>query len=170
MDAMAVSICAGLSGTTDRVSIGLKTAALFGLFQFGMPILGWMAGTAFSTVISGIDHWLAFGILVVIGAKMLHESRKASCSNAPGRTTAVLLALALATSIDAFAVGLSYAFLAAPIALPAIIIGIVTFILSFSGYLGGSRMGVAAGRWAEIFGGGILIGIGIKILLEHLLA
>ncbi|MDD1676364.1 MAG: manganese efflux pump MntP family protein [Methanomicrobiales archaeon] len=169
MDAMAVSICAGLAQSAGRISYGLKLAALFGLFQFGMPVLGWIIGTAFDTIISGIDHWLAFGILAVIGAKMLYESRKSACSRTPVHSITVLLALALATSIDAFAVGLSYAFLAAPIALPALTIGIITFILSFSGYLGGSRLGDAAGRWAELSGGAILLGIGIKILLEHLL-
>lgn len=171
MDAVAVAMACGLAAREGRPGRqAFKIALFFGLFQALMPLLGWLAGMSLRSLISGLDHWVAFGLLAFVGGKMFVESfrlKEATGSSGPMRLPTLLL-LSLATSIDALAVGLSLSLLRTPIAGPALLIGAVTFILSFLGGLLGSRLGTRFGRRVEALGGLILVGIGVKILLEHL--
>jgi manganese efflux pump family protein len=177
MDAFAVSIGSGVCVPYIKPYHAIRASLAFGFFQFAMPLLGWLLGSAFSSLIRGFDHWIAFGLLAFVGAKMILESFKledpAACSDeerAKGdiRNAGTLLVLALATSIDALAVGLSYSVLGAPILLPSAIIGGVTFALCAAGIEFGKRIGARFERWAELAGGVVLVGIGAKILVEHL--
>ena len=175
MDAFAVSITTGVRIKRHRVSNALKIGLLFGAFQAFMPVLGWLAGYSFQDLISEIDHWLAFILLTIIGIKMIYESFKLESNNevdnkAPNPIKLnILLILAIATSIDALAVGFTFAFLEISIITPVIIIGLVTFLLSFLGVFIGNKLGDVFQNKVQIIGGLILIGIGIKILTEHLL-
>jgi manganese efflux pump family protein len=178
MDAFAVSVSAGICIPDLKPRHGLRTALAFGSFQFLMPVLGWYLGGTFRALIQGFDHWIAFVLLVAVGGKMLLEARKMgspeSCPDEEKSAARILdlgglLVLALATSIDALAVGLSYSIIGSPILLPATVIGIVTFALSFIGCEFGKRIGARFERWATLAGGLVLIGIGVKIALEHLL-
>ncbi len=170
MDALAVSIAKGLCMTRNRRRSALVIASFFGGFQMLMPTVGWAAGQSFSTIISGVDHWIAFGLLTLIGAKMIYDSSK---KDAPQNEETLklhsLLTLAIATSIDALMVGLSFAFLQTSIFEPILAIGAVTFILSFVGFIFGCRLGSYFGGKIKVVGGLILIVIGLRILLEHLL-
>ncbi|MFH1038950.1 MAG: manganese efflux pump MntP family protein [PVC group bacterium] len=171
MDAFAVSIASGFKMKVLNPAHALIIALFFGGFQALMPVIGWAAGVRFRVILSGFDHWAAFGLLAAIGVKMIYESFKLDDQE---QTDAdfnfpVLLTLSLATSIDALAVGLSLSFLRVAIALPAVIIGTVTFLLSFLGVVLGNKVGHFFERKIEIAGGIILIGIGIKILIEHLI-
>lgn len=170
MDSFAVSITSGISMKNLRINNALKIAMFFGLFQAGMPIIGWLAGLSIREFISGIDHWIAFGLLGLIGCKMIYESIKIESREKEINhlNAYVLLILSVATSIDALAVGLSFAFLEMSIATPIIVIGTVTFLLSYLGVFAGNRFGHFFEKKIEIVGGLILIGIGIKILFEHL--
>jgi putative Mn2+ efflux pump MntP len=135
-----------------------------------MPVLGWLAGLSFIELISGFDHWLAFGLLAFIGGRMIYSARAASKEEKETKLTAsVLLILSIATSIDALAVGLSFSLLRISITIPVIIIGVVTFLLSFAGFCFGNKLGQLFEREVRVVGGIVLIIIGIKILLEHLL-
>lgn len=170
MDALAVSIAWGVSVKGDRLKTALLMAIFFGGFQALMPVLGWSAGESLVHLISSIDHWIAFLLLCAIGLKMCFESLCDEKSDDPCTVPplSVLLLLAVATSIDAFAVGLSFALLNTEIITPALLIGGVTFIISFLGVMLGRRLGCLLGIRIEMLGGIILIGIGIKILFEHL--
>lgn len=170
MDAFAVSISSGLTIHRLKVGHAFTIAAFFGAFQAVMPVVGWLAGLSVQVYITAIDHWLAFGLLSVIGGKMIYESTfmDGDRDEKDPLNIYVLLMLSIATSIDALAVGLSLSFLDISIALPALIIGAVTFVLSFAGVFIGDRFGHFFERKIEILGGIILIGIGIKILVEHL--
>ncbi|MBX5328923.1 MAG: manganese efflux pump MntP family protein [Candidatus Bathyarchaeota archaeon] len=172
MDAFAVSVANGMITTKhSRNSDALKMATFFGSFQAFMPIIGWAIGLGLIDFISGFDHWVAFGLLGFIGCKMIYEAIRKVKEEKKVKTLSVhvLLILAIATSIDALAVGISFAFLKiASIAIPAIIIGVVTFLLSFFGASTGNKLGEVFGKKIEIVGGLILIGIGLKILIEHL--
>ena len=170
MDAFAVSVTSGITIKQLKVRNALKIALFFGAFQAFMPVIGWLAGLSLRAIISSVDHWIAFGLLFVVGCKMIYESVKLE----PKERTinpldvSILLMLSIATSIDALAVGVSFAFLKVSIATPVIIIGVVTFILSFTGVYIGDRFGHFFEKKIEIAGGLILIGIGLKILIEHL--
>jgi len=168
MDALVVAIACGLAGR--RFQQALKIAVFFGLFQALMPMAGWLAGVSLRGLIAGLDHWVAFGLLAVIGGKMIVESFKEKDAARPAGslTLPVLLMLSVATSIDALAVGLSLALLKSPIVGPALLIGVVTFSISLLGGLIGSRLGHHCGRRIEALGGLILVGIGVKILITHL--
>ncbi len=135
-----------------------------------MPVIGWSAGYVLRDFISHIDHWVAFGLLFMIGFKMIFESSKIKSNrkNINPLNIYTLLILSIATSIDALAVGLSLSFLKISILMPAMIIGFITFIFSFAGVFIGDRFGHFFERRIEAVGGIILIGIGIKILIEHL--
>ena len=170
MDAFAVAICAGLTlqkvGAKNAVIIGLY----FGGFQAGMPIIGYIAGTQFADKITAFDHWVAFVMLGVIGGKMIRDSfGKDDDDNggikSPGVRT--MLPLALATSIDALAVGVSFAFLSVNIVAAAGFIGVTTLGLAFAGVFIGKAAGLKFKSRAELVGGIILVVMGIKILLEH---
>lgn len=170
MDAFAVSITNGITIKHQRINNALKIGIFFGSFQALMPLIGWLAGLRLRDFISGFDHWVAFGLLSLIGGKMIYESTKiGDDKEIRSLNLFVLLLLSIATSIDALAVGLSFAFLKISIATPIIVIGIVTFILSFLGVLVGNRLGHFFEKKMEIVGGLILIGIGTKILIDHLL-
>ena len=170
MDAFAVSVASGITVKNLKLKNALKMAFSFGLFQAFMPLLGWLAGLSLRSFISEVDHWIAFGLLSLIGLRMIYESLK---SEVRGKEIDpldpyVLLILSIATSIDALAVGLSFAFLQIVIVTPVIIIGMVTFLLSLLGIMIGNRLGHFFEKKIEFAGGLILIGIGIKILIEHL--
>ncbi len=170
MDAFAVSITNGLTIKHLKISNALRIAIFFGSFQAIMPVVGWLAGLSLRDLISNIDHWIAFGLLNGIGFKMIFESTRIKIGKEEDDflNVYVLLMLSLATSIDALAIGLSLSFLKVPIVMPAIIIGIVTFLLSFLGVLVGTKFGHFCENKIKIIGGIILIVIGIKILVEHL--
>ena len=169
-DAFAVSTACGVQIAVVRYGHVLRVALAFGFFQFIMPVIGWLAGSAFSSWLLAVDHWIAFALLFIIGTKMIWESFRddsAAPTKDPTRGWNLLL-LAVATSIDALAVGLSLAFLGTSIWYPALVIGGVAAVLSAIGALFGCRLGHRFGVWAERVGGLVLIGIGIRILVEHL--
>lgn len=171
MDAFAVSVSCGIMGKGSQVGNALRMASSFGSFQAIMPLMGWLGGLSLAGPISGFDHWIAFGLLVVIGGKMVFESVKSGpekkCINPADLR--VLMVLSVATSIDALAVGFSFALLKAPIVTSAVIIGVVTFGVSLTGAFLGSRFRGHLENKAAILGGLILIAIGTKILAEHLI-
>ena len=169
MDAMAVSVCKGLAVQKLKLGHAVTTGLYFGGFQAAMPLLGYLLAKQFRSYILGIDHWIAFVLLVLIGANMIKESREESCDildvNFGFRA---MLPLAIATSIDALAVGVTFAFLSVPI-LPAVtFIGVTTFSLSALGTWVGGAFGCRFKNKAELAGGLILILMGAKILFEHL--
>ena len=168
MDAFAVSVCKGLSVK----KVGVKHAALAGLyfggFQFLMPVIGYLLGFRFESVIETVDHWVAFVLLAFIGGNMIKESfGKAEELNDDFGVKTMLL-MAIATSIDALAVGITFAFLEVQIIPAAGLIGVTTFLLSFAGIYIGNVFGARYKSKAELAGGIILVLIGVKILLEHL--
>ena len=169
MDSFSVSIARGFTKINTSLSIeALKTGFFFGLFQGFMPLLGWVAGLSIVNFIKDFDHWIAFGLLSFIGLRMMYESiSKQSKKVVNSSSFKVLLILSIATSIDALAVGLSLSFLETSIIMPAIIIGIITFSLSFLGVFIGKKFGSYFER-IGVLGGIILIAIAMRILIEHL--
>lgn len=169
MDAFAVSVASGITIRRQKIRKAVIFGAMFGGFQMFMPVIGYGAGYSFRLYITAFDHWIAFGLLMAIGLKMIYETVRLevieqSASEINGFR---LLGLSIATSIDALAVGISLSFLKVAILLPVLIIGAVTFSTSFLGVLLGNKFGGLYKKKIEILGGIILIGIGIKILLEH---
>jgi manganese efflux pump family protein len=178
MDAFAVSIASGICVSKLGFRQALRASLSFGAFQFAMPVIGWLLGGTFSAYIRGLDHWIAFALLGLVGGKMVAESFRlkdpASCSDEEKsksdiRDLRTLLVLSVATSIDALAVGLSYSVIDAPILGPAAIIGAVTFALCLIGTEFGKRIGSRFERWATLAGGIVLVGLGVDILAEHLI-
>lgn len=179
MDAFAVCVSASLCMAAIPLAIALRAAFAFGFFQFGMPMLGWFLGSSFRTYIEHFDHWIAFGLLGFVGIKMIIEGIKdrdpAACPDPEEDKSHgimqvnTLLVLAVATSIDAMAIGLSYNILNTPMFWPAVLIGITTFIISMAGLEFGKKMKHIMEEWAEILGGSVLLIIGLKILIEHLI-
>lgn len=168
MDAFAVSVCKGLSVKRPKLRHCLICGLYFGGFQALMPFLGFLLGTQFQTLITSIDHWIAFVLLSLIGGNMVLESRKESEKQSASFSPRTMLPLAIATSIDALAVGITFAFLRVNI-LPAIsLIGCTTFLIAAIGVKIGSIFGLRYKSKAELAGGIVLIAIGVKILLEHL--
>lgn len=169
MDAFAVSISNGVSVRGFSKVHAVKQGIYFGGFQFMMPVLGWVLGSSVRTYIEAVDHWIAFGLLALIGLNMIRESMSEEEEDGEGELTAKVLVLqAIATSIDALAIGISFAVLQVNILQAAVIIGIVAFVFSFvGGVLGKSIGGLLQGK-AELIGGAVLILIGCKILIEHL--
>ena len=170
MDAFAVSICKGLSLGRIKLTHACSAGLWFGGFQALMPLLGYCLGSFFSEIITKYDHWLAFVLLAIIGGNMIKEALDSSdeCTTDPSMNVKTMLLLSVATSIDALAVGVTFAFLKVSI-LPAVsFIGIVTFVCSAIGIKIGSIFGARYKSKAEFFGGAILILIGLKILLEGL--
>jgi manganese efflux pump family protein len=172
MDTFAVAV--GLSCSErglDRRQ-GLRIALSFSLFQVLMPLIGWAAGEVSLKRIQAYDHWIAAGLLVFVGGKMIVESVRGeeACERREGDPTRglSLLVLSLATSMDALAVGLSFGTLDMPILFPAAVIGAVTFVITFAGTKIGPALGRLAGRWADLAGGLVLWGIAAKILVDHL--
>jgi putative Mn2+ efflux pump MntP len=172
MDSVAVSLCAGASGYAALPRPAFRIAFHFGFFQGAMPLLGWLAGSTIAPFISGFDHWLAFLLLAFVAIRMFRsglsdEAPDPSCDPSRGST---LIMLSIATSIDAMAIGFSLALLAAPILLPCLVIGIVTFCLSLAATRLGGRLSLRFGKRMELAGGVVLLIIGLRILLTHLLA
>lgn len=167
MDAFAVSVCKGLSLRRYGPGRSLTAGIYFGGFQALMPLIGWALGVRFQQAIANVDHWIAFGLLTLIGINMLREARQEDDSLDEAMGPAAMLPLAVATSIDALAVGVTFAFLQVSI-LPAVsFIGVTTFVLSALGVWVGSAFGARWRERAEQAGGIILILMGIKILAEH---
>ena len=169
MDAFAVSVCKGLSVRKLEVKHALLAGLYFGGFQALMPLLGWLLGYRFESMIRSVDHWIAFVLLALIGGNMIKEAfqkDEEELSDDFGFRTMVLLAIA--TSIDALAVGVTFAFLEVRILPAAGLIGVTTFLLSALGIWIGHVFGARYKAKAEFVGGAILILIGLKILLEHL--
>ena len=169
MDAFAVSVCKGLSVGGVRPRHALTCGGYFGLFQAMMPLVGWLLGVRFQHIIVSIDHWIAFVLLGLIGVNMIRESREdeEECLDCSFGFRA-MLPLAVATSIDALAVGVTFAFLSVEIAPAVVFIGVTTFVLSALGTWVGGVFGSRFKSKAEFAGGAILILMGTKILLEHL--
>lgn len=169
MDAFAVSISTGLTRQLRPIQI-FRLSFAFGFFQFAMPLIGWILGRQVSVLVASFDHWIAFGLLIFVGGKMLWESRdgKKPENQADPTRGVMLLILSLATSIDALSVGLSLAFLHVSILFPSIIIGVITFAISAIGAGFGDRIGRRWGSWAEVAGGCVLIFIGVRILYTHI--
>ena len=173
MDAFAVSVCKGLAMKRVNWGHALVIALFFGAFQALMPLLGFFLGTGFASLVEPFDHWIAFVLLALIGAKMIwdsfHEDEGEEEAAAGDRLDIrELFLLAIATSIDAFAVGCTFAFMAVNIAEAVTIIGVTTFALSLAGVALGNRFGTRYNRAATLAGGIVLILIGAKTLLEHL--
>ena len=168
-DCFAVALCGSLSGRLNRLQI-LRASLAFGFFQAAMCLLGWLAGTTVIDLISGYDHWIAFGLLALVGGHMVWESLRAEGEVHRDVTHGwQLLILSLATSIDALAVGLSFGVLQTNIALASGIIGATALLVSVLGFNIGRRVGGLIGRRAETVGGIVLILIGLRILLTDLL-
>lgn len=171
MDAFAVCLGAGAAQQADGPRPRFRLAFHFGLFQFIMPVLGWAAGTTVEHYIQAFDHWIAFGLLAFVGGRMLWagfhpeaEERK----NDPSRGWTMVL-LSIAVSIDALAIGLSLGLIGVFVWYPAIVIGVVTGLLSLVGLSIGNGLGKKFGKTMEIIGGIVLIGIGIRIVVAHLM-
>lgn len=168
MDAFAVSICKGLSVQKLKPKHMLLVGVYFGGFQALMPLLGYLLGKQFEWLITSVDHWIAFGLLVLIGANMIKESFDKSDEVNDSFSVKSMLLLAVATSIDALAVGVTFAFLDVQIVPSIAIIGTTTFVLSVIGIKVGNVFGAKFKSKAELAGGIVLVLMGIKILLEHL--
>lgn len=169
LDAFAVSVTLGLTGG-GGLRRALRPAVYFGFFQFAMPIMGWALGRTVADFLSAVSPWISFGLLAFIGGRMIWGALRGGNSVYVGEPTAArLLALAVATSIDALAVGVTFAFMEVNILLSCAVIGLVAFALSIVGGLVGGKLGGKFQSRAEIIGGCVLIGIGLKILLENLL-
>jgi putative Mn2+ efflux pump MntP len=171
-DAFAVAIGKGLQMRRFDPRQAAALAVTFGLFQALMPLLGYLLGTGLERYITEVDHWVAFALLGLVGARMIREALRADPHDGVAGNPALhpreLLVLGVATSIDALAVGIGFAFLEVNVALAVALIGVITLLLSFGGVALGQRAGARYRRPAEIVGGGILIAIGTKILLNHL--
>ena len=173
MDAFAVATSTAISLPDFRPRHAVKMGIWFGAFQFAMPLAGWLLGTGISSYIQAIDHFIAFGLLAFIGGRMVWGAVTRSCCEEEEGCTDLsprrLCVLAIATSIDALAVGVSLAFKAdVNILFSCTVIGVVAFVLSFLGGQLGKRLGCLFQKRAELIGGLILIAIGVKILVEHL--
>lgn len=172
MDAFAVSVGISLKPVRVTGRQAVRLSFSFGFFQFMMPLLGWLAGTKILSLIQAFDHWVAFGLLVLIGCRMIYASLRPekalqNSRHDPTRGWSLLI-LSVATSLDALAVGLSFAALGVAILYPAVVIGVVAFFMTLVGTKLGPPLGQIIGRRAELLGGLILLLIGIKILIDHL--
>jgi len=171
MDAFAVSVSCGLCVVKRRYWNAFRAALFFGVFQWGMLSLGWLAGFTFRTFIEPVDHWIAFVLLLFIGVRMWKESMDEDSTPLDLTSLKLMLTLAVATSIDAFAAGITLTALGYPISIPSMLVGVITLTLSFIGVLLGCWLTHYAylRKYLDRIGSVILIGIGVKILLEHLL-
>ena len=171
MDCLAVSIAGSISMQSLSSRQMLRASFAFGFSQAAMLVLGWLAGQTVVDIVADYDHWVAFGLLALVGARMIWGSF--SLDEDHGQRTDItkglaLLTLSIATSIDSLAVGLSLAFMESRVLIAALIIGSVTFLIAAAGFYSGRRIGGSLGRWAEVLGGIVLIGIGLRILLTHI--
>lgn len=168
-DCFTVALSGSIAMGSLSLIQGLRTALAFGVFQGLMPVLGWLAGRTIVEYIEAYDHWLALALLTFVGGRMIWESFRSGNKprNADITRGLTLLLLAVATSIDALAVGLTFAFIEIDIVLATLTIGVVSFVATIIGLLLGKKVGSLFGKRVEIIGGLILIGIGIKIVIEH---
>jgi len=168
LDCFAVALAAGIPGGRGGIRDAARIALAFGAFQAAMPVIGWLAGRSVIPFLPGLLHGIAFALLAIVGVRMIRGVFSGGeDKTALSLDTATLLALALATSLDALAVGVSLALLDTGILLPAIAIGLFTFAVSFAGALVGGMLEERWGRAMEVLGGAILIGIGFRILLQY---
>ena len=169
MDAFAVAVCKGLSMKKINWKSTIIIALYFGIFQAGMPVLGYFLGSTFSSFVQKVDHWIAFILLAIIGGNMIRESTDDEMDKRNDNVSfKTMIMLAIATSIDALTIGITFAFFEVNLLLAITIIGFITFILSIIGVLIGNKFGDKFQNKAELAGGIILILIGLKVLLEHL--
>ncbi|MGN1399502.1 MAG: manganese efflux pump MntP family protein [Erysipelotrichaceae bacterium] len=168
MDAFSVSVCKGLSVSKVKIQHVLLCGIFFGFFQGAMPFIGYYLGITFSSYIQALDHWIAFVLLSYIGINMFREAKEDSCDFNPDFSFKTMFLLAIATSIDALTIGVSFAFLKVEIISSCLIIGITTFVFSAVGVLIGHMVGCRFSAKAQKFGGIILVLLGVKILIEHL--
>ena len=169
MDAFAVSVCKGLAMKKIKWKSAIIIALYFGIFQALMPIIGFFLGSTFSNLVQKIDHWIAFWLLSIIGINMIKESTDDELEKRNDKIDVkTMLILAVATSIDALAIGVTFSFFEVNVLLAITVIGIITFVLSILGVVIGNKFGDKLQNKAELIGGIILIGMGLKILLEHL--
>jgi putative Mn2+ efflux pump MntP len=170
MDALAVSLGIGTAGQIPTLRGKIRLAAHFGIFQSGMTALGWLAGETIVHYVKGFDHWIAFALLGYVGINLIRAGfgKDGKAFEQDPSTGKVLVMLSFATSIDAFAVGLSIVFLKVPILLSVVMIGLVALLLSAIGLFAGIRLGETFGKRMEILGGLILLGIGIRVVITHL--
>ena len=170
MDCFAIALGISCSGKKISRAMTLRVAAAFGGAQALMAFIGWLAGHSLINIISSYDHWVVFGLLLAVGIHMIWESFHEEEENENLDLTRgwALLTLAVITSIDSLATGLALAFQEANIALAAAVIGGVTFLVVIVGFVIGGKVGELLGRWAGVLGGLILIGIGTRVLIEHL--
>ncbi|MBE6693892.1 MAG: manganese efflux pump [Ruminococcaceae bacterium] len=168
MDALAVAICKGLSVRRLKLKHALTVGLYFGGFQAGMPLIGYFLGKQFESYITSIDHWIAFVLLTIIGINMIRESCSCAEELNDSFSPRAMLPMAVATSIDALAIGVTFAFLKVNIGAAVSFIGIITFLLSAVGVYLGNIFGAKYKSKAELVGGIVLIFMGAKILVEHL--
>ncbi len=170
MDCLAVSVSSGCAIRNLHIGHALQIALFFGFFQALMPVIGWLAGLTLRDLVMEVDHWIAFLLLGAIGSKMIYEAKKLECERreTDPLNLYVLFILSVATSIDALAVGFTFAFLSVSILLVVLTIGLVTFVISLVGVFVGDYLGHFFEKKMEMIGGFLLIGIGTKILIEHL--
>lgn len=171
-DCFAVALSGSAAmGKVSRFQV-VRTALAFGLAQFLMPLIGWLAGRTIVNIISAYDHWVAFALLAFVGGHMIWDSLKGEDGRAEGTDITrgfLLFTLAIATSIDALAVGLSFALLEIGIIQASLIIGLVAFCVTAVGFWLGRKTGVLLGKRAKLVGGVVLIGIGLRILIAHII-
>ncbi len=171
VDSLAASITTGACACKIRVNHVLKVAVFMAVFQGTMPLLGWIIGSSFKSVIASFDHWVAFVLLLGIGGKLIYEGIKSFHDEKTGLAptkTLLLMGMALATSIDALIIGISFGLIDVNIWLAMVVIGISTFIFSSLGVLVGKRIGKSINKGIEVAGGMVLIALGVKILVEHI--
>jgi len=170
VDAFSVAIGIGAANKNKSWAPVVRLSFAFGIFQFVMPLIGWLAGSTVVQMIEKFDHWTAFGLLVLVGGKMIWEGfeRESDEEKVDQTNGWPLLLLSIATSIDALAVGFSLSLLKTPVLFPALIIGVVCFIMTAIGMIFGKGLARIFGRKVEILGGLVLIAIGVKILMEHI--
>ncbi|MDO9523057.1 MAG: manganese efflux pump MntP family protein [Methanocorpusculum sp.] len=169
MDSFSVSLAGGAALKENIVKTAVIAGIFFGFFQFAMPLLGWAIGIPITQVIDPFGYWIVVGLFFFIGGKMIWDSFFGDEEGVSLIGWKVLLLLAVATSIDALAIGISFALIGEAILLPAVIIGVVTFLFSFAGVLAGHKLSSILGNKMQILGGGILVLIGIKFLIEYCL-
>ena len=166
MDAFSVSLAGGAALKKDIAKTAVLTGLMFGFFQFAMPVIGWIVGVPISSIIDPYGYWIVVALFFFIGGKMIYDAVKGEEDGVSLIGFKVLTLLAIATSIDALAVGISYGLIGEAIIIPSIIIGVVAFAFSFAGVLAGHKLSDVLGSKMEIFGGIVLVLIGLKFLVE----
>ena len=171
IDSLAVSVTTGAYTKDIKLKYVLKTALFMAIFQGAMPLIGWLIGSSFKNVVESYDHWIAFILLLVIGVKLIYDGLTESSedkSRLDMTKNTVLAGMALATSIDALIIGIGFGFIDINIWLAIFIIGVTTFLFSFFGVYIGEKIGNKINTGIEVVGGLVLIGLGVKILIEHI--